>query len=433
MGTRGELRQQALDRHSGWGWRLSRSVAVWLALCMSGCPETTPPPPPDPLAEGAQVDALDSQGRAASAAFYAADPSGYWARDGLPPLIRLAHRRGPGGIETLAPLAQAFDSERFIVAVERRSLRPQELNDEAGALLGTAQPWEVWLRLTEETVARLDTARAEYAWSTPPQAEALTVSLRSLFDAGFLVEQLTALAPRPTKEHEAGLSGLPEQICFAGADRFSDAVAGRPDTGSDDDDTDKTVAWRDIQQPAELWNTTYNAACMALATGSCAAKLGLEGFGPEVGGKQWNDLSRELGAEPGDSGAPPSGLPRFFQERGYCFHVAWDGPLESACEEADAALVRGCDVLHMYYGPSGAGHVETVDDVTPDSSDDTRCTVETLSWGRSETVTYQGSRPSTRGGTFSGKSDGHRYAPEGKESYLQGSGRALFVYFCRCE
>jgi hypothetical protein len=90
-------------------------------------------------------------------------------------------------------------------------------------------------------------------------------------------------------------------------------------------------------------------------------------------------------------------------------------------------------VFHTYYGPNGSGHIETVDGITVDSGNDTRCTVETLSWGRRATVTYQGRRPSTSGGTFSGKSDGDRYAPSGKESYLQGSGRALFVYVCRCE
>jgi hypothetical protein len=240
--------------------------------------------------------------------------------------------------------------------------------------------------------------------------------LEALVDAGFDPEALLALAPLLK---DALRDELPDALCLAGSDPLS-TPAGAGGGALE-------VRWREIED-ASVWASEHNAACAAVAVGTCASELGLAGFGPAATCEQWDSLSEALGASPGGSGGSASDIGAFFGGRGYCQHVAYDGPLESACEEAAAALGRGCNVFLVYTG-AGGRHMEHVDGVAVDATPDTRCTARTLSWGRSSTTTYEGRGAFTIGGKFSGKADGARY---GAESYLAGEGEGLFVYYCPC-
>lgn len=59
-----------------------------------------------------------------------------------------------------------------------------------------------------------------------------------------------------------------------------------------------------------LWDTTYNSSCGAQSVGPCAAKIGL--LDAEMTCEDWNDLSRDLGAVPGEAKATHSGIAAYF-------------------------------------------------------------------------------------------------------------------------
>lgn len=142
----------------------------------------------------------------------------------------------------------------------------------------------------------------------------------------------------------------------------------------------------------------------------------------------WNDLSRAVGAvERGPGGTKMSNVNEWFRGKGYCASIAYDGPFESACDEARKAHARGCNVLMHYSDPAGgSAHVEMARSLSTDANDSGKCTVATFSWGQRETVEYDR-------GSYSGKSDGRRYRnPTEAKSYLEGTGNAKLYYYCPC-
>jgi len=349
--------------------------------------------------------------------FYESDPAHYWAQYGLPPLVRQSRDLEEAGLDPESlfdTVAEAFDEGSFAAAVESGSLPSPEAEPTAnGAAFG------VWRALVEQTVAVLDELRAANV-DEGQQAEAFG-QLRVLVDEGLNPAILASVGPNPNKGESETTPILPATWCGF------DPAATEPRPG----DADPTTKWPWRKITPDLWDTTYDAACVGVATGACAAKLGLPGFGPEASCEQWNDLSKRLGATPGeDAGSVPEMWP-FFAGHGYCGEYAFDGPRESACEQAQKATQRGCDVFLLYFDPnSPIGHMEMVDLINLDPADDTSCTVHTLSWGESHSVQYDGSFLDTDGGRFSKKEDGNRY-PAG--SNLRTTGTAKFLMFCPCK
>ena len=160
------------------------------------------------------------------------------------------------------------------------------------------------------------------------------------------------------------------------------------------------------------WPTTHDAQCAALATGASAWKLGL--LPRLVTCQLWDELSQELGAGPGNSGATPAAQAAWYAARGYSCTLATEGILESAAAEADKALARGCDVRLRYIGADGSAHTEVITAIDPIPDSDGAYKVMTLSWGQLASVTV-------RAGRYSGKTDANRYPP-----YLGAPGTAEF-------
>jgi hypothetical protein len=165
-----------------------------------------------------------------------------------------------------------------------------------------------------------------------------------------------------------------------------------------------------------------------VAVGASLAKLGV--ISTNTTCQFWNELSRLLGATPGTLGAYPSDIAAFYASLGYGCNQAYDGPFESAVEEAKKALERGCDVQIDYYKTDRSrGHTEMVTGITIDPNNSSKATISTLSWGSGATVTYTGS---SSGGTYSGKSDGQSYRKSNETvSYLEQTGISVIRYYCK--
>jgi len=188
------------------------------------------------------------------------------------------------------------------------------------------------------------------------------------------------------------------------------------------------VNWTNITSSSTFGDTTYNGACASLAVGASLAKMGV--IGDATSAYFWNELSRLLGATPGTLGAYATDISAFYETVGYGTSQAYDGPIESAVEEAKKALDRGCDVQIYYYSADGKrAHTEFVTGITVNPADSSKATISTLSWGSGATVTYTGSAD---GGAYTGKSDGALYRkPTETASYLEQTGTAVLHYYCK--
>ncbi len=359
--------------------------------------------------------------------FYLRDPMTYWSQYGVPALVRSAGSVSEAGLDELAPFASLeprFEADRFMMLVQDGAL-PADVVSDAMAIAGPApSPWVVHLAMYVVLVDRLDLARLEGGYASTGATEALSI-LDQVFRAGFSEGSLAAIAPGGIKMNAREIAP-PRTVCSPGADAFSDDAAASTaaaDAGADDNNTTYTFPWREIMS-GSMWKTSYNGACATVAVGACASKLGIAGFEPRVSCATWNDVSDEVRDTSSKSGGTIGGVTRFFENRGYCGKWARDGLGESACEEAAAALGRGCNVDLVYRDSGGgAGHIENVDLVTVDATNSSACIVHTLSWGMSAMVNVESGR-------FKGKSDAGRY---GAGSYLGKAGPAQFLYFCPCE
>jgi hypothetical protein len=394
-------------------------------LVLAGCPDEKEPEEPPPGPVELERDPTDyRRDRPTMEQFYKADPLGYWASYGLPPLARLAEALqgdGEDAAQVFSGIAQDFRESEFLAALERRTL-PSDFASHATPVLeqgGTA--WEAFLAGTRNLVQELDIVRAEQGPSAPRLAQ-ITASLRTVMEISFTPAGLAVLAPEGSKVFTTERPPPANPVCQAGTDPFTSTPAP-PSPAPDDQDTSTSIAWDKIE--FITWRTTYNAACVAHAFGACGAKLGL--FDNQVTCKEWNEFSQAVGAVPGQLGSNMDKACNWFRTQGYCCSTAQNGQGSTACAEAAAALRRGCDVmLHYESSDHTKAHVEMVRGFVSGSPDNGECSVLTLSWGKSSSVTYDN-------GTFSGKRDGRRYRQPGEtSSYLEGSGIGTLYYYCRC-
>jgi hypothetical protein len=367
--------------------------------------------------------------RSAVAAFYAFNPGPYWVNFGIPALARLADVRSGFGLDpwaTFDGLQPAFDPNRFFAAFEQRQFPPDFANRIQRRLDQGAPGWLALAGTYRELIGELDAARAAGP-AGDPRVQEIRQMLGMTFPQCFAPEPLQLLAPPPSKD--LGSNPLPKRLNWLnihGSDAFTAVPITTPPLPDDTNSTTR-VAWTNIT--GLTWTTTYSAACLAVSVGSSASKLGI--LKPDVDCAEYNELSRKLGAKPGQLGGFHSDAAKFYADNGYSCSTAWTGISETASAEAKKALDRGCDVSLHYTSADGTkAHEEMVTGMTLNA--DGTATVTTLSWGQSATVTVTDPRAPYADSTFSGKSDGNRYRQAGEaKSYLEGSGTATYYYYCR--
>lgn len=190
------------------------------------------------------------------------------------------------------------------------------------------------------------------------------------------------------------------------------------------------MLWTEVAD-SRAWRTERDGMCAALASGACAARLGLDD--DTVTCEEWGRISEQMNATPTGGVADMNDVEVWLKARARARDVPlckprflYDGEV-SMCARAYLLRNLGCDVLVLYEPPTGPRHVEMVTDVDPllepdPERPDADCVFHTLSWSRSATVEIK------RDGTFQNKSDASRYGAE----KLQG-GDAILHSFCPCK
>lgn len=317
--------------------------------------------------------------------YYSGDPVGYLARVGLPANARRARmieRLGGDPAEVWATLVPAWDGAGVYAAAVDGGLSAdlgaayfevleREADPESDTFLG---------QLVDLVVARGDELAEEAG--VPPlhyPDNPTPALLEELIDVG-LLELPTLLAPGGPKDCIDLEQAIPD------AERHEE-LCEAPEGGGGEADS---VRWEDIENSETLWpEADGDPMCAGVAVGACLAKLG---EGPAtVDCEGWEDLGDDLGTDgtPDGEGAYPDDIWDRFEELGYEHWTAWSGPFESAAEEAEAALARGCDVFLMW-----PDHLEMVTSIDVDEEDDEQATVGTLSWGDAATCTFDGGETS---------------------------------------
>jgi hypothetical protein len=369
------------------------------------------------------------------ASFYHQDPVVYWAQFGVPALSRLAQMRSDLKLEassTFDGFMRAFQPDRFLAALETTRLEPR-FAQEATNFLATADPTNAYIK-TFMKLVRLDDASTNcgnsltlhtncYSTNTSIFVNAITNSMD--------ITRWTNSAPSTNKIffHPVQYTNSPpiNWIDVHGSDAFTGTNTILITPRNDDNNTNFVTKWTDITA-SSIWKTTHDGACATVAVGASLAKLGAAPN--EITCQFWESLSKQLGATPGTVGAFQTDIAALYKDFGYGCTEAYDGPNESAAQEAKKALDRGCDVQISYVSADKRkAHTEMVLDIAIDSADSSNATISTLSWGGNATVTYKGS---IFGGSYSGKSDGQSYRASGEtQSYLEGTGTATLRYYCK--
>lgn len=390
--------------------RSSLVVSTLLATLVAGCiaeeggpsPSPSPSPSTSPSASGVprewSADA-SNEARARMASAYSADVPGYWASHGLPALARTADMREHDGVAdpnaVFALVMRSFDAQRLLEACELRKVHPLicDLSQSPDGLPGAIRVW----------VARGDAER--FSREGPGRiSEETTRGLRELVETSFDRDGLVALGPAPSKIAEE-LPPIEEVVCVP------------PPGGSGSSDAGSGLTWAAVSSSTELAGGQPDGMCMTKATGLCTQRLGLRDA--TVTPEAWQELSRQLNASP-TGGAKMSAMRKYFEDNGYAFSDAWNGPSESACEEAMRALSRGCDVF-LWYDAGDTKHIEVVEGMSMSTDTPRDCVATTNSWGQSATTKVSWS-------TYSEKSDLDRY---GGADRFRPTGRAAFHYACR--
>ena len=352
--------------------------------------------------------------RADIANFYESNINAYWARYGFPPLGFLSELRASLGDTNpnavFADVFTAFDQQRFFLSLESGQLPPEVM--EAFFNNPSSNPAQTVLASILQYLEQLKNAEAN---GDVAMTEQVYFSLEMLTAGAFSPEGLLEL----TILDNGGIptAFLNIDICFSHSHGLDGEVMEPPADGGDDG---LKVKWDSIT--GIHWKTDYNGACGTVATGACAHKLGL--IDDDVDCKEWNDISKDIGAKKGGLGATIDGISSYFKGKGYGRTTARDTDKQSAAQEAKSALARGCDVMIWYKNGDKAGHIEVVTEVTVDATNPKKGTMKTLSWGQSATTTFESNK-------FSGKSDGNRYGSGGKKSWLEEKGDAEIIYFCK--
>lgn len=249
--------------------------------------------------------------------------------------------------------------------------------------------------------------------------EQITADLASIYQVGFdgaLVDE--QLAPK-------------SELYDPGAEPPGDGPICEPPPG-DPPPLPNEMLWTEVADP-RAWMTEKDGMCAALASGACAARLGLHD--DKVTCEEWGTMSEQMNATPTGGVADMHDVEVWIKNRARARDVPLcrpsylyrGAPRVSMCAEAYILRNLGCDVLVHYRPPTGLRHVEMVTDVDPllepdPERPDADCVFHTLSWSRSATVEIKSDN------TFQNKSDASRYGAE----KLQG-GEAAIYSFCPCK
>ena len=401
--ARGKEPAQPSERRTA----MRRTALALVALLVSACSDA--PASGDGGSDGGASE------DARIAARYAADPIAYWADDGLPSVIRgagaLEELGDPTPFSELEDLFSAFQEDAFLTAVEEGSMPPflRERYELVRAGAPELPAVEALQRALAITVQRVDDQR-RWDPADPVLAEEraeLATLLGLAFGAGRRGE-LTPTREKPV-EREAAPGDRVECQEPEPAPRPQDPPPAR---------------WTQVATSA-TWPGIPNGKCATLAAGMCLGRLG-EDDGT-VSCEKWETISRGLQALP-TGGATRGDQETFFEEKGYCYKRAGDCPralralgCDSACEEARAAIRRGCDVF-LHYWDGERGHVEYVHRVRVDPAPGSpyACTVQTQDFAGIEDVRVED-------GGYSAKSNADHHAE------LGATGEAEFSIVCRCD
>ena len=357
--------------------------------------------------------------------FYTNDVVGYWVTNGIPALARLADIKqdlGEDPVSAFEGLQPAYSQALFTNAL-MQALLPSDFEDLVDTQLEEGMtPWQALVNSLRTNVMELDEV-IQQSGTNSPAIGPIYQTISNVFQIAFNPAGLSALIPEPDKTYPfPPTTNGPDWIDIFGSDAHDDTLVL---TATNNNNTNVLTTWDRVTTAPK--GTTYNASCVAQAVGPCSVKLGI--IGNNVSPKIWNDLSKDLGAKPGEASGKTSGVTSYYESKGYSATRAWNGlfglSTESALEEAKAALDRGCDVL-VRYSKGGKGHMEMVTGIEIEAgSSGYKGTVNTLSWGSAAHFSYNN-------GSFSGKSDGSEYRQQGEnKSYLEGTGTADLYYYCK--
>jgi hypothetical protein len=358
-------------------------------------------------------------------AFYTNNLVGYWVTNGIPALARLADMKqdlGDSPMPAFEGLQPAYSEVVFTNALKLGLLPPAFASLVNMQLEQGMTPWQALLGSLRTNILQLDEI-IQTSGSNAPATGPIYQTIATVFQTAFYPGGLQSLVPEPQKTYPfPPQTNGPDWQNYFGSDAFTERLIT---SGPNNNNTNVFTTWDRVSSPPT--GTTYNASCVAQAVGPCSVKLGL--ISTNVSPKIWNDLSKEVGAKPGQPGANQSGVASYYKSKGYSASRASNGlfglSTESALEEAKAALDRGCDVL-VVYSQGGESHEEMVTEINIlPGSRGYKGTVRTLSWGSSAQFSYDN-------GSYSNKSDGRDYrGPNENKSYLEGTGTANFYYYCK--
>jgi hypothetical protein len=391
-----------------------------------------------------QQQAEDASDRVAVAKHY--QPTGpWWARFGFPPMARLASIREATGLPGLGAFEQAlahFDAEGFAFLAKVGELSPQ-LQKRLQVALAAMPTAPLGARVVYVIRGLVDEGDALAAGETPPAwlvNPGLEAQLAEIYTAGFQALG-TAVAPVAKKTCAVATSTVlatagtaPGSLDCSGAGNAKDPQCQQiAEPPVEDGQTTGGLGWEDITGIA--WKTTYNPSCVMQSIGLCLHKLGLLAD-ETVTCKLWNDFGKAVGGQPvrdaagkpildakghpKGGGAPRSGIDAYMRgTHDLCPTTATNSATQSACQEADAAKTRGCDLI-IYW----RDHAEMVTGMAIDPKKPGKCTVTTHSWGESATVIYE-----------DGKANNHSGADRfGDGAALKEADAAVsLVSYCPCE
>ncbi|MEZ4267200.1 MAG: hypothetical protein R3F39_12550 [Myxococcota bacterium] len=362
--------------------------------------------------------AEDGADRLAVAKHYQASGQ-WWARFGFPPMARLASIREATGLSGLGAFSGAlahFDAEGFAFLAKVGELSPQ-LQKRLQVALGALPKAPLSERVVYVIRGLVDEGDAMAGGEIPPawlMNAGLEAQLAEIYTAGFQALG-TAVAPAAKKSCASATSTVlatagtaPGSLDCSGAGNAKDPqclqIAEPP---VQDGQTTGGIGWEDITGVA--WKTTYNPSCVMQSIGLCLHKLG-KLADETVTCKLWNDFGKAVGGQPvrdaagkpildakgkpKGGGAPRASIDAYMRgTHDLCPTTATNSATQSACQEADAAKTRGCDLI-IYW----RDHAEMVTGIAIDANKSGKCTVTTHSWGQSATVTYEDGKANNHSG-----------------------------------
>ena len=369
----------------GRGWRIlvALMAAGTLGCPPSSTPETPAPSRPAPVAPSeppaAPPPVTDDcrriqEANAPALATFAAGvnqfPRGYWVNTGFQALSRLARMRG-GGLPSLRqefalPL-RSFDAVAYKAALLDPSGRIGRdvltllvaADPSAGplaeegvdAVLAVWPPADLALVIIDQSVQALD-AVPDKVFAGEPKEHLLRI--KDTYDAGFAALRNEQVGGEP--------KGCDEDVVF---ETSTGSLCGNF-TGLSDGtlaESLKPFGWAATPNTHTSWVTVLDAegdrrsngkadaSCVGQGLGLCLAKLGvLDPLSKDeaTACAQWVALGEALGSKPwGEDGvgATVSEMSRYARGKGVTVSTAWNGLFETSCQEAAAALTRGCNVL----------------------------------------------------------------------------------------